>query len=153
VNAAPASDRPDFPAVTISPNGSDVYLDYDNFLQPWQSSPLAPPRLMQAVVRHADFTSGALGGFSDLFRGPARDARGSSQNGLTAEFLGDYNSIDATNSGTVAVYNDVRNAADCMAIDAYRADLTTPPPAVQSECPANFGNSDIYGGAFPDPTP
>ena len=153
VNAAPGSDRPDFPAVTISPDGGDVYLDYDNFLQPWQSSPLVPPRLMQAVVRHADLAGGTLGGFSDLFRGPTGDARGSSQNGLTAEFLGDYNSIDATDSGTVAVYNDVRNAADCTAVDVFRADLTTAPPAVQTACPPTFGNSDIYGGAFVDPTP
>jgi hypothetical protein len=152
VNAAPSADRPDFPAVTISPDGSDVYLDYDNFLQPWQSSTLAP-RLMQAVVRHADLSGGTLSSFSDLFRGPTGDARGSSQNGLTAEFLGDYNSIDATSSGTVAVYNDVRNAADCSAIDAYRADLTGAPPAVESACSPTFGNSDIYGGAFADPTP
>jgi hypothetical protein len=152
VNAAPASDRPDFPAVTISPNGSDIYLDYNNFLQPWQSSTLTPPRLMQAVVRHADLTGGTLGGFGDRFRGPTGDARGSSQNGLTAEFLGDYNSIDATNSGAVAVYNDVRNAADCPAVDAFRAG-TSPPPAVQMACPPSFGNSDIYGGNFPDPTP
>jgi hypothetical protein len=152
VNASPASDRPDFPAVTVSPNGSDVYLDYDNFLQPWQSSPLAPPRLMQGVVRHADLIGATMGSFADLFRGPTGDARGSSQNGLTAEFLGDYNSVDATNSGAVAVYNDVRNAADCAAIDAFRAG-TAPPPPVETACAPTFGNSDIYGGNFPDPTP
>jgi hypothetical protein len=26
-------------------------------------------------------------------------------------------------------------------------------PAVQQECPAAFGNSDIYGGSWADPTP
>ena len=57
VNAAPTSDRPDFPAIAISPNGTDVYLTYDNFLQPWQST-TSGPRLMQGVVRHADIGQG-----------------------------------------------------------------------------------------------
>ena len=153
VNGAPASDRPDFPAVAVSPNGADVYLDYDNFLQPWQSSTLAPPRLMQAVVRHADLAGATVGSFTDVFRGPTGDARGTSQNGLTAEFLGDYNSVAATNGAGVAVYNDARNAADCPAIDAYRADLSSTPPAPGTDCPATFGNSDIFGGTFADPTP
>jgi hypothetical protein len=153
LNAAPIGDRPDFPAVAISPNGSDVYLGYDNFLQPWQNSTITPPRLMQAVVRHADLTNGTLGAFSDLFRGPTGDSRGSSQNGLTAGFLGDYNSIEATNSAGVAVYNDVRNASDCAPIDAFRADLSSTRPAPGTDCPATFGNSDIFGGTFTDPTP
>ena len=54
------------------------------------------------------------------------------------------------------VWNDARNAADCPAIDAWRAALQTgdtsvPRPAPQQDCPANFGNSDIYGGSYPNP--
>jgi len=26
-------------------------------------------------------------------------------------------------------------------------------PAPQQDCPANFGNTDIYGGSYNDPTP
>ena len=56
-----------------------------------------------------------------------------------------------------AVWNDARDAADCPAIDAYRASLYTAtpasPPNVIAACPAAFGNSDIYGGRWPDPTP
>jgi hypothetical protein len=156
-SGSPASDRPDFPAIAITPNGSDVYLVYDNFPQPWQTT-TADPRPMQGVVRHADVTAGgSIGAWSDLHRGTTADARGSSQNGLTAEFLGDYNYAVATRSYGAAVWNDVRNAADCPAIDAYRQSVVngspTAAPAVQAECPATFGNSDIFGGSYPDPTP
>jgi hypothetical protein len=60
----------------------------------------------------------------------------------------------------VAVWNDVREAADCPAYDAWRMSLQTktkqddlPRPAAQSECPATFGNSDIWGWSGLDPTP
>lgn len=52
-SASPLTDRPDFPAIAISPNGTDVYATYTNYLQPWQSSALAPARLAQGVVLHA----------------------------------------------------------------------------------------------------
>jgi hypothetical protein len=56
-----------------------------------------------------------------------------------------------------AVFIDVRNAADCPAIDAFRQSLSTstplPRPAPGNDCPATFGNSDIFGGTFADPTP
>jgi hypothetical protein len=158
VNAAPAGDRPDFPAVAISPNGTDLYITYDNFLQPWQHSALSPPRLMQGVVRHADVgATGVPGAWADLHRAPSGDARGSSQNGLTAEFLGDYNYAVATRTYGAAAWNDVRNAADCTAIDAFRQSLVDgvpiATPAPNTVCPATFGNSDIFGGSFLDPTP
>jgi hypothetical protein len=154
VSASPASDRPDFPAIAISPDGQDVYTVYDNFLQPYQTT-TASPRRMQGVVRHADFSS--LGAWADLLRGPIGDARGSSTNGLSAEFLGDYNNAAATNDVVIGVWNDVRNAADCPAVDAYRQSLLTgspvPKPAPNNDCPATFGNSDIFGASISDPTP
>lgn len=155
--ASPASDRPDFPAIAISPNGQDAYLTYMNFLQPWQSD-TSLPRQMQGVVLHADVNpDGSIGAWTELNRGPTGDARGSSANALTDEFLGDYDYAFATDAFGVAVWNDSRNAADCPAIDAYRQSLVdgTPiaRPAPQQDCPANFGNTDIYGGSYADPTP
>jgi hypothetical protein len=155
--ASPASDRPDFPAIAISPDGTDAYLTYMNFLQPWQST-TADPRLMQGVVLHADVApSGAIGAWDELNRGPTGDARGSSANALTDEFLGDYDYAFATNDFGVAVWNDSRDAVDCPAIDAYRQSLIdgTPGtrPAPEQDCPAGYGNTNIYGGSYADPTP
>ena len=148
VNGAEPGDRPDFPAVAISPNGTDVHLTYDAFLTPFQTT-TASPRILQGVVRHAPAN---LTGWSTLHRGATGDARASSANVLTSEFLGDYNSIVATRTFAVAVWNDVRNASDCPAIDAYRQSLVdgtpTATPAPGTDCPATFGNSDIFGGSF-----
>jgi hypothetical protein len=149
VSASPATDRPDFPAIAISPDGRNVYLVYDNFLQPWQTT-TATPRGLQGVVRQAAVgVGGALGAFVDIDRGAVGDARGSSANSLTGEFLGDYNNAFATRTYAVAVWNDVRLAADCPAVDAYRQSLATasplPRPAPKSACPATFGHSDIFG--------
>ena len=63
----------------------------------------------------------------------------------------------ATNTYGAGVWNDVRNAAVCPAIDAYRLSVqiagSVPKPAPQQNCPATFGNSDIFGGSYADPTP
>jgi len=83
--------------------------------------------------------------------------RGSSANALTSEFLGDYNYAVATRDYGAAVWNDARDAADCPAIDRYRQSLSTdsplPTPAPATDCPFNFGNTEIFGGSFADPTP
>jgi hypothetical protein len=157
VDAAQSGDRPDFPAVAISPNGTDVYLTYDAFLTPWRST-TSTSRLLQGVVRHADVgTGGGLGGFATLHRGAVGDARASSTNSLAAGFLGDYNYAAATRTFGTAVWNDVRDAAVCPAINRYRQSLLTnhplPAPWPLGACPPTFGNTDIFGGSYPDPTP
>ncbi len=151
-DAAAATDRPDYPAIAISPTGDDVWVGYDAFLQLWQTT-TANPRGMQGVVRHAMVGAGGTPtGWSDAHRGPAGDARGSSANALNGEFVGDYNTTAAADGFAVAVYVDVRNAADCPAIDAFRQSLADgspiATPAPNSACPATFGNSDIFGGHF-----
>lgn len=152
VNAAPASDRPDFPAVAIAPNGTRAYLTYTNFLQPWQST-TANPRAAQGVVLTAPVSGGTIGAWTQIYRGPAGDARGSSANGLISEFIGDYSYASASRTFGVAVWNDVREAADCPAIDAYRQALvagqTPVAPEPNNVCPQTdssaFGNTDIWG--------
>ena len=146
VDGAASGDRPDFSAVAISPNGVDVYLTYTNFVTPWQST-TAAPRPMHGVLRKASAAN--LSVWTTLASGVVGDARGSSTNSLVAEFLGDYNSVVATRTYGFAVWNDVRNADDCPAIDAWRQSridgTAVAKPRPGNDCRARFGNSDIYG--------
>jgi hypothetical protein len=171
-------DRGYYSAPAISPNGTDVWLVYNAFEEPFKDSAVGPTndRPLVGQVLHATVSGGAVGDFASAHRGDSGDARGSSQNDLAAEFLGDYVYAAATRSYGVSVWNDVRNAADCGPVDQYRqalhdeavatgeqtAEAEEPrgeddgdegedpaggpvAPAVQQVCPANFGNSDIYG--------
>ncbi|HET7052018.1 MAG TPA: sialidase family protein [Solirubrobacteraceae bacterium] len=152
-----AGDRGIYTAPAISPNGRDVYVVYNAFTTPFQPT-TATPRSLVGVVKHADTGgTGPTGAFSELHRGATGDPRGSTANALTDEFLGDYVYAAATRTYGAAVWNDARNAADCPAIDAYRQALqngmSATAPAPQQACAPNFGNSDIYGGTYPDPTP
>ncbi len=67
-------------------------------------------------------------------------------------FLGDYNYVSARRDFGVAVWNDAQIAAVCDAINAYRESLVLgspiPRPAPNSDCPATFGNTDIFGGHY-----
>lgn len=150
VAASTSPDRPIYTAISISPNGTDLYLTYDAFLTPYRTDTTSP-RQLQGVVKHAAvLSSGAPGAFTDLNRGVIGDPRGSSQNGLTAEFLGDYVYAAATRSFGAAVWNDTRGTADCPAIDSYRAAIEAgqnpPKPDPDTQCPSKtFGNSDIFG--------
>jgi hypothetical protein len=149
-------DRPYYTAPAISPNGSDVYITYNAFTTPFRNDTSSPRGLIGAIL-HADVTGGAIGTFGTLARGTVGDPRASSQNNLQAEFLGDYVYTAATRAGAVGVWNDVRNGADCPAIDTWRMSLrtgtTVATPAPQQDCPDTFGNTDIFGAAVSDPTP
>jgi hypothetical protein len=150
-------DRGIYTAPAISPNGTDVYVAYNAFTTPFQPT-TATPRALVGVVKHAD-TAGTspTGSFTTLHRGASGDPRSSSANALTDEFLGDYVYAAATRTYGAAVWNDSRRGADCPAIDGWRQALqngqSPPAPAPQQQCPPAFGNSDIFGGTYPDPTP
>jgi hypothetical protein len=158
-------DRGFYSAAAISPNGQDVYLVYNAFTAPFQTDE-TNARPMLGVVKHADVApDGTVGAFGELNRGASGDTRASSANALTSEFLGDYVYAVATNTYGGAVWNDTRQADDCPAIDAYRMSLYSkkgalPAPAPEQDCPATggrtmsrFGNTDIWGGTWADPTP
>lgn len=150
-------DRPDFAFLGISPDGTDLYTVYDAFLDPFREDTTSSRRF-PGVVRHSDVNGTTLGATTTLYRGPIGDSRASSSNDLTDGFLGDYNSVAATDDGWIAVFNDARNAAVCPAIDTYHRELVSgvkgaKAPAVGTECPPTFGNTDIWAATGPDPSP
>jgi hypothetical protein len=149
-----AGERGYYAAPAISPDGATVYVVYNAFTTPFRTDTTSPRGLV-GVVKRASVSGGVVGSFSAIDRGAVGDPRGSSQNNLVLEFLGDYVYAVATRDYGAAVWNDVSNAADCPAIDAYRQSFQTggsvPAPAPQNDCPATFGNSDIRGGTYPEP--
>jgi hypothetical protein len=154
-----SGDRGFYAAPAISPNGSDVYVVYNAFTTPFRTN-TTDPRSLVGVVLHADSSANpaaVTGAFSLLHRGAPGDPRGSSANALLSEFLGDYVYAVATRTYGAGVWNDARRAQDCPAIDAWRMALqtgaTVATPAPQQDCPPAFGNSDIFGGSYADPTP
>jgi len=152
-----AGDRGYYSAAALSPSGHDLYLVYNAFTTPLRNDPTSPRGLV-GVTLHADVAAdGTLTNWTQLHRGATGDPRASSQNNQVIEFLGDYVYAAATDTYAVTVWNDTRNAADCPAIDAWRASVQAGSPithpAPQNDCPATFGNSDIFSGTFPDPTP
>jgi hypothetical protein len=161
VDGAVPAHRPDFPALAVSPDGTDVYLTYMNFLQPWQDN-TSVARNFRGVVRHASVNpaTGMVSAFTTQHEGALGDARGSTANGLVAEFLGDYNAVSATDDFAVAVWNDARNAADCLAMDEFRQAFVNfqrgtgpePAPPPVTACAPTFGNTDIFSTRINDPT-
>jgi hypothetical protein len=178
-NVELTGDRGYYSAPSISPNGSDVWLVYNAFTEVFKGSAEGAEndRPIIGQVLRAAVSGGTVGAFAPVHRGLPGDARGSSQNNLAAEFLGDYVYSAATRTYSMSVWNDMRNGADCPAIDEFRQELheeavatgqpTAEPeeprgaedrergrdqeedepvaPPVQQDCPATFGNSDIYG--------
>ena len=155
-------DRPIYTAPAVSPDGTDLYIVHNSYTTPYRNDTTSVRGLVGEVL-HANVDAGVPSSFDILHTGVVGDPRGTSQNGLTAEFLGDYVYAAATNDAVVGVWNDARFADVCPAINAYRASLytasPTAAPGVLGSCsPApssapNFGNSDIFGGRYADPTP
>jgi hypothetical protein len=152
-----ATDRGYYSAVALSPDGTDAYLVYNAFTTPFRATTTSARGLV-GVVLHSDvLASGAPAGFVEVHRGVVGDPRASSQNNVVLEFLGDYVYAAATNGYGVAVWNDVRAGGVCAAVNAWRTQVQATfslegRPAIQSVCPATFGNTDIRSFSMADPS-
>jgi hypothetical protein len=157
-----APDRGYYAAPAVSPDGTDVYVVYNAFTTPFRNT-TADSRTLVGVVKHANVAGGTPGTFTEIHRGAPGDSRGSAQNNLLAGFLGDYVYAIATRDYAAAVWNDARNATVCGKMNTYLQMLhdgtattsETDPnrPAPNIDCAPTFGNTDIFGGSWADPTP
>jgi hypothetical protein len=156
VNVERPGHRGLYSAVGLSPDGTDVYLVYNALTTPFRDNTF-DPRGLVGVVLHADVGPSGPGAFSELHRGDQGDPRASSTNGLTSEFLGDYVYAIGTRTYGAAVWNDVRDGAVCDPINVWRQSLREdavpiPRPDRATECLVTFGNTDIFGGSYADPS-
>jgi hypothetical protein len=120
--------------------------------QPFQED-TTNPRPVHGVFRQTALgPDGAPQPWVTVYTGRTGDARGTSQGRiLYNEFLGDYVYAIATRGYWAGVWTDVQATADCPAMDAWRqASFTAgqrvfPAPWPLGDCPATFGNNDIFG--------
>ena len=133
-----------YPAVAV--NGSSVFIGFNAL------DDVAAATTPGAGVVFYDAYYVVSGNAGGSFGAPvkisaaASDPDAASTNGLTAQFLGDYNGADVGPDGTFwFTWTDTRNGAACPAIDAWRASgFTTTKPNIYDSCKAAFGNSDIF---------
>jgi hypothetical protein len=148
---SPAGDISAYAAPGISPDGKRVYVVSQAFTQPFQTTTVNS-RPTHGVLQSAPIgAGGAPGAWTTEYNGPVGDARGTSQGRiLYNEFLGDYVYAIATRAYGAGTWTDTRLSAHCPAMDSWRqqssdaARVVLPAPWPLGDCPANFGNNDIF---------
>jgi hypothetical protein len=146
-------DRSLYSAPAISPTGDRVYVVYEGPQTPWQGADMTTPRRYHGVFRTASIgPSGAPGAWSTIENGPLGDLRASYPgHDIYQERIGDYVYAAATSAYGASVWTDLRNAAVCDPVQSWRATsfaaghrVLPGAPWPLGECPATFGNTDIF---------
>jgi hypothetical protein len=151
VVASEPADRSMYSAPAISPDGSRVYVIYEGPTAPWRGADMTSPRPYHGVFRSAAFGPGGPGGWDTLYSGPLGDLRGTYPgHDIYQERVGDYVYAAASAGYGAGVWTDARDAAVCGPVQQYRAaslaagTLALPAPWPLTDCPAGFGNTDIW---------
>jgi len=151
VVASLPGDRSMYSAPAISPDGSRMYVVYQAPTAPWRGADMVAPRPYHGVFRTAAFGAGGPSGWTTEYNGPLGDLRGTFPgHDIYQERVGDYVYAAASRTYGVGVWTDARDAAVCPAVQQYRAasvaagELALPAPWPLADCPATFGNTDIW---------
>ena len=153
-----AGDRPLYSAPAISPTGNRMYVMYEADTAPWRGADMTSPRPYHGVFLTAPVGgNGVPGAWSVVFNGPTsttaghNDLRGTYPgHDIYQERVGDYVYAAATPTYGVGVWTDAQNGTVCGAVQSYRAaslaagQLALPGPWPLADCPATFGNTDIW---------
>lgn len=145
-------DRPIYVAPAISPVGDRMYVIYEADRDPWRAADMTSTRRYRGVFLTAAVAAGGEpGSWTAAFTGPDGDLRATYPgHDIYQERIGDYVYAAASATYGVGVWTDARNAAVCSAVQAYRfasvaaGTLALPAPWPLADCPATFGNIDIY---------
>jgi hypothetical protein len=143
--AANVSGRsPFFPAVATS--GSNVFIGFNAIDDVAEGTDPGAGVVSYGAYYVLSSNGGASFGSPALVSGSNSDPDAASTNGLTGQFIGDYNGADAGSDGAFWFsFTGTMQGATCAAIDAWRASgFTTTQPNIYDSCPTNFGNSDIF---------
>jgi hypothetical protein len=152
VTVSLAGDRPMYSAPAISPTGDRIYVVYEAVRAPWRGTDMTSPRPYHGVFRQAPVgAGGAPGAWTTLYDGPLGDLRGTYPgHDIYQERIGDYVYAAATRTYGVGVWTDARDAGVCGPVQDYRrrsidaGELALPAPWPLADCPATFGNTDIW---------
>ena len=71
------------------------------------------------------------------------DPAASAQTNLARQFWGDYSTVASTDATALFIYTDARSGVGCKAVDDYQHG-TAAKPAPGTDCPKQFGNTDLY---------
>jgi hypothetical protein len=153
-----AGDRPMYSAPAISPTGNRMYVTYEADTAPWRGADMSSPRPYHGVFVTAPVgAGGAPGAWTPIYNGSTDTAAGHNDlrgtypgHDIYQERIGDYVYAAASSSYGVSVWTDAQNATVCGPVQDYRAaslaagKRALPAPWPLADCPATFGNTDIW---------
>jgi hypothetical protein len=146
-------DRPLYAAPAITPDGSRAYVVYEADTAPWAGSDFNTARPYHGVLVTSPLdASGSPTGWTPEFDESPGDLRATYPgHDLYQERVGDYVYAAASNEYGVGVWASAKNAAVCPAVQTWRAAsfaagqrVLPGAPWPLRDCPARFGNTDIY---------